>query len=281
MRCGTSEDDVIDVGAIADGLVRDPAGYWKAPSAEAVSYPAEDSDVCFQVEETSFWFAHRNRAITAVADRFPPRGAIVDIGGGNGFVAKALADRGHDVVLVEPSPDGAAHAVSRGLRHVVCGTLAAARFHPATFGAAGLFDVVEHIEDDVAFLRSLRPLLAGDAPVYVTVPAYRSLWSVDDDAAGHFRRYSRGTLSAAFAAAGFDVVFSTYFFAPLPLPILLLRSLPSRLGMRRRADATEIAREHGGGFGARLLRPLLDAELRRIARGRSIPFGASLLAVAV
>src|SRR5437660_4662019 len=203
MRRGTSKDDVIDVNAIADGLVYDPAGYWTAPSTEPVSYPAEDSDVCFGIEETSFWFAHRNRVITAVAERFPPRDAMVDVGGGNGFVAKALADRGHDVVLVEPSPDGAAHAVSRGVRHVVRGTLAAARFHAGTFGAAGLFDVVEHIDDAVAFLRSLRPLLTSDAPVYVTVPAYQSLWSVDDDAAGHFRRYRRGTLRAAFAAAGF------------------------------------------------------------------------------
>ena len=242
MRCGTSEDDVIDVDAIADGLVYDPAGYWTAPSTEAVSYPAEDSDVCFGIEETSLVRA-RNRVITAVAERFQPRGAMVDVGGGNGFVAKALTDRGHDVVLVEPSPRwggacGEPRPLPCGPRHarggaIPCrdlrrrGTVGCGRAHRRRRGVPSL--------PSAAF--------TSDAPVYVTVPAYQSLWSVDDDAAGHFRRYRRGTLRAVFAAAGFDVVFSTYFFAPFPLPILLLRALPSRFGMRRRSTRP-IAREH-------------------------------------
>jgi SAM-dependent methyltransferase len=146
--------------------------------------PPGDTDICFSVEESSFWFAHRNDIIAAAVKRFLPCGAIFDVGSGNAFVAKALADHGYEVVPIEPSREGAAHAGMRGLTNVICGTLGDARFHPPTLGAAGLFDVLEHIDDDVAFLHSIRPLLMDGAPLYLTVPAGPLLWSIDDEAAG-------------------------------------------------------------------------------------------------
>ena len=275
---------MIDLGAIADGIVRTPSGIWEPRSSSAgrVSYPEEGSDLCFSVEESSFWFRHRNAVIAAAVKRFPPRGALFDVGGGNGVVANALKDLGCDVVLVEPSRDGAANAKSRGIENVVCGTLADARFRPGTLGAAGLFDVVEHIEDDVAFLSALRPLLMDDAPVFLTVPAGASLWSADDEAAGHFRRYRRRTLTAVLDAAGFDVLYLTYFFVLLTVPIALFRALPSRFGRRRAVDEQSIGKEHGtnGVVSRKLIDGLFAGETGIISRGHSLPFGASILAVA-
>ncbi|HXH41297.1 MAG TPA: class I SAM-dependent methyltransferase [Thermoanaerobaculia bacterium] len=275
---------MIDLAVIADGLVRTGAGLWETrDSSEGVlSYPSGDTDLCFGVEESSFWFAHRNEVISAAVARFPPRGAVFDIGGGNGFVAKALADRGYEVVLVEPSRDGTLHAVGRGLMNVVSGTLADARFHHGTFGAAGLFDVIEHVEDDVAFLRALRPLLMEDAPLYLTVPAGQWLWSVDDEAAGHFRRYRRRTIAAALGAAGFEVLYVTCFFGLLTLPVALFRALPTRFGLRRPVDEGSIGREHAanGGVGRKILARLLASETGIVTRGFSLPFGTSILVVA-
>ena len=274
---------MIDLAAISDGLIRDTAGRWVPTDAsgEAISYPSDGANLCFGVEDASFWFAHRNDVIAETVNRFPPKGAIFDIGGGNGFVAKGLAERGFEVVLVEPSRDATAHAVSRALTNVVCGTVADARFHPGTLGAAGLFDVIEHIEDDVGFLRGLRPLLMADAPLYFTVPAFETLWSVDDDEAGHFRRYRRRTLAATLDAAGFDLIYATYIFAFLLPGIALLRSLPSRLGLRRPLDEQSIAKEHDVPRWSRaLVAPFLSTERRLIRRGFELPFGASILAVA-
>jgi len=274
---------MIDLGAIANGLVRDEAGRWVTDDAvgEAISYPSDGAHLCLGIEESSFWFAHRNDVIAEAVSRFPPKGAFFDIGGGNGFVAMGLAERGHEVVLVEPGADATTHAVRRGLENVVCGTLAAARFHPRTLGAAGLFDVIEHLQDDVAFLRALHPLLMPDAPLFLTVPAFASLWSVEDDEAGHFRRYRRRTLTAALEAAGFEVLYMTYIFTFLPPAIAIFRVLPSRLGLRRATTASVIAREHGGsGWGRALVAPLLAAERLLIGRGYSLPIGASILAVA-
>lgn len=53
-------------------LRRDPDGYWIAREQPAVSYPEGDSDLCFGIEEGSFWFRHRNAVLIETVRRAPP-----------------------------------------------------------------------------------------------------------------------------------------------------------------------------------------------------------------
>ena len=115
-------------------------------------------------------------------------GPIFDVGGRNGFVAKELLDAGLDVVLVEPGPAGAMNAKKRGGAHVICSTTHTAQFKSGSIPAIGLFDVVEHIEDNIGFLKHLSELLVPGGMLYLSVPAYQFLWSLEDVKAGHFKR---------------------------------------------------------------------------------------------
>ena len=81
-----------------------------------------------------------------VVERFRPQGTIVDIGGGNGFVAGKLVQAGFPTVVVEPGETGARNAARRGVTTVICATLEAAHFRAASVPAACVFDVLEHIE---------------------------------------------------------------------------------------------------------------------------------------
>ena len=270
---------MIDLAALAPSLRLDPAGYWSAPGSDAVSYPAEGNDFCFAVEEASFWFAHRNRAIAEAMRAFPPAdGPVFDVGAGNGFVAAALQAEGFEVVAVEPNEAGAANAVRRGVSPVVRGTLESAGFRDATAGAIGLFDVVEHIDRDREFMLSLRRYLRPGGRVYLTAPAFPALWSDEDVHAGHFRRYTVASLGALLRGSGFEVEYATYFFSPLPLPIFFLRALPSRLV--KRTTPAEPRHRVGGKRTRAAMERLLRFELARIRRRAAIPFGSSCLAVA-
>lgn len=171
---------VIDPRTLAGNLDLAPDGLWWPRSRSRVDYPDEGNAFCFQVEDQSFWFQHRNRCILAAVARFPPPGPVFDIGGGNGFVARALTQAGHPAVVVEPGPVGARNAQARGLSPVICSTLDDAGFHPGALPAAGLFDVLEHIEDDRGVLRRLASLVRPGGRLYVTVPAYQWLWSGED-----------------------------------------------------------------------------------------------------
>ncbi len=141
------------VEEISQNLYFDENGYWKSRSAKDISYPSDSNEQCAEIEENSFWFNHRNSSIITVVRNFPPAGTILDIGGGNGYVAKGLIDAGFDCVLIEPGVAGASRAVERGIPDVICATIESAEFRPHSIPSVGLFDVIEHIEDDLSFLK--------------------------------------------------------------------------------------------------------------------------------
>jgi SAM-dependent methyltransferase len=269
----------LDLTLFADGLQRHPDGIWRGRGAEPVSYPTAGNSDCFAVEDDSFWFAHRNKCLIALLQRFPVNGSLFDIGGGNGFVAAALQSKGGlSVVVVEPGADGVRHAKGRGLRTVVQATLKAARFRDGSLPAVGFFDVMEHIQDEQGFLGEVRRCLAIVGRIYLTVPAGRWLWSDADVQAGHFRRYTFASLRRALECAGFRPLFMSKFFSPLPLPLFLSRTLPSFFG-HRRLPGQSYSRQHLPR-GQTLMGRVWQWELARLACGRCIPCGTSCLAVA-
>ena len=251
-----------------------------------ISYPADGHAHCLEVDETSFWYRHRNRCLIETLKAFPPAGAFFDIGGGNGAVAIALQRAGWPLCLVEPIAAGARHARRRGVTRVICASLEQCAVRDGSIQAAGLFDVLEHLPDDVAFLARLRALLAPGARLYVTVPAFAALWSSHDELVGHFRRYDARTLRGRVEEAGFRVEYVSYLFAPLPLTVFALRVLPERLWPRLRAARLAARerrmREHlpNRRWLGRALEALLGFETGAIRRGLSLPFGSSVLLVA-
>ena len=275
---------MIDLRDVAASLQLGDDGIWVAGTKSDVSYPASGNEFCAEIEAGSFWFEHRNRCLLAALERFPPGGALFDIGGGNGFVALAIQSAGFEVVLVEPGPDGTANARRRGIHNVVCSTLEDAGFQDGKLAAVGLFDVLEHIENDRRFLTSIRRYLARQGRLYLTVPALAALWSQEDVDAGHYRRYAAGGLKRLLAETGYEVEYLTYLFRWLPPAILLARALPYRLGVRRaQAELIERAREHhqaGGSMSRTVLTRLLSRELALVRAGRRLSLGSSCLAVA-
>lgn len=268
------------VNQVTSNLEPGEDGIWFSRNSSDVSYPSSGNEDCFEIEESSFWFQHRNRCLVACVKAFPPSGPIVDIGGGNGFVSQGLQASGWETVVVEPGRAGAFHARRRGLEQVICSTLEDAGFREHSLPAVGVFDVIEHIQEDRQFLSKLRRLLVQAGRIYITVPAYSWLWSSDDAFAGHYRRYTLASLRSALDGSGFDVEFASYIFGLLPLPVLLVRSIPSKLGLRSK-ELPNSARQHRLSAPIRTLADLaFHWELRAIEQRRSIPFGGSCLVVA-
>jgi SAM-dependent methyltransferase len=266
----------------ARSLTRSDDGIWIGTSDSSTSFVEEMHDLCADLEDGSFWFQHRNRCIVEMVRRHRPSGPIVDLGGGNGYVTRGLREAGIEALVMEPGHAGARNAQRRGLAPVIRGTLGASGFPPESLPAVGLFDVVEHLPDDRAFLREVHQFLIRDGLVYLTVPAYQWLWSNEDEEAGHFRRYTLRTIRHTLRDSGFRVIFSTYFFFPLPGPILLFRAIPTRLGRKSQLVSHEGAHQSARrpSLGARLLKLILNPEPACIKHGISIPFGGSCLVAA-
>jgi SAM-dependent methyltransferase len=260
-----------------------PDGIWRTSASARVSFPDDGNRLCFVIEDSSFWFRHRRNCLLALLERFPPPGTFFDVGGGNGYLSSAVQNAGRQVVLIEPGEDGARNAQTRGVQHILCGRLEDAGFQPATLPAIGLFDVLEHIEDDRAFLQLCRSLQPPGARLYLTVPAFQLLWSGEDELAGHYRRYRRAELIALLEAAGYEIEFSSYLFEFLVLPVLALRTIPYRLGIRRRRETEAGVRaDHATprGVGRALLNRLMQRELAAMKRQHPLRSGTSIVLVA-
>jgi len=276
---------MMDIQEISTNLTLGPDEIWYSQDCHEISYPPDGNEACATIEDTSFWFRHRNNCILSVVITYPPhdKGTIFDIGGGNGFVAMALAASGFDVVLMEPGRTGAFNAKSRGVDTVICATPETAKLKSHSLSAIGLFDVVEHIEDDLAFLRTLHGLLRSQGRLYITVPAYSFLWSGEDESAGHYRRYDRKRICSVIENAGFEVDFFSYMFRFLPIPIAFFRALPYRIGvMHSKEKARKLAQDHAaqGGLTSRILDLMLHSEVENLKRKKSLRFGGSCLVVA-
>jgi SAM-dependent methyltransferase len=87
-----------------------------------------------------------------------------------------------------------------------------------------LFDVLEHVEDDAAFLKACLFYLKPGGRIIVNVPARMELFSNYDRIVGHVRRYTMQTLRQCGNSAGLDVEQISYWGLPL-YPVLLLRRI--------------------------------------------------------
>ena len=103
-----------------------------------------------------------------------------------------------------------------------------------------MLDVIEHVEDDVAFVAAtVDDLLVEGGFVLVSVPAYQSLYSSHDRMLHHFRRYSPDACRRLLEHAGLAVLSSGGLFFSL---------LPARVGQVL-VERVRPVRSFSGGVG--------------------------------
>jgi SAM-dependent methyltransferase len=135
-----------------------------------------------------------------------------------------------------------------------------------------LLDVIEHVENDRAFLQALLDRLQTGATVIITVPAFRFLWSWWDTALGHFRRYRKVDIERLASGLPVQVVEINYLFPEMVLPGLIRKykpAAPSHPGSRAEFPTLP-----------RLLNQLLTLlGTPSVKLRRWVPVGSSLIAV--
>jgi hypothetical protein len=207
-----------------------------------LSYPSIGNDDCFLLEENSQWFQARNKVLEETLIDFQFDGDFIDVGAGNGyqlsFFQKGIFNRlGIKSGLCEPGVVGCTNATNRGVENVYCCIFDELPIEEFKIGAIGLFDVIEHIEDDVSFLKDIVNRVPNGTKIYITVPALKSLWSAEDEYAGHFRRYNRSDVKRIIDNTNLKFIYSSYFFSYYVPFVWLLRVLPEKMGKKYTNDA--------------------------------------------
>ena len=80
-----------------------------------------------------------------------------------------------------------------------------------SFDSVAYINVLEHIEDDVASLIAAQKTLKANGHIIVFVPALPFLYSELDKSVGHFRRYTKSSLTDVANRADLEIEFIKYF----------------------------------------------------------------------
>jgi len=234
------------------------------------------------VEGRHFWFRARREVILDALKAAVPdwrERPLFDVGCGTGGLLAFLAAAG---VPIAGACDVYVDALKAARARVDAPLILVDEGGPPPLAPGqrllGMFDVLEHIDDDEATLRWVRSVLAPGGVIVLTVPAHPFLFGDMDRLAHHRRRYRRRELGTKLEAAGFEVLRLTHFMAPLVPLLALTRGLrAARPGPRTMPGHDAEMRVVPVVNGA--MRLVLSAE-RLWLRGLDLPLGSSVIAVA-
>ena len=234
--------------------------------------------ILFRVEQSHWWHIGRRKILAGfveeicrrITDRRP---RILDVGCGTGANLLMLSKFG-DAEGVDVSEDALEFCRERGLDKVRLGAAEQLPYEDNTFDLVTAFDVVEHLDDDLAGLREMQRVLRPGGRVLLFVPTFMFLWGLQDDVSNHRRRYRLPQLRRVLEQAGFEIERTTYANITFFAPILLIRKL-------MRLTGTQAASENNINVSALngILGRVFGAE-GTVLRYINLPFGVSGLCVA-
>jgi len=192
---------------------------------------------------------------------------VLDVGAGDAYVAQAILERmpsahvvAYDAAYTGDELDalnaGGAPATARDdgagpraaearPRHGSALRLEAVRELPrGPFDVALLLDVLEHVDDDRAFLATVSDTLAPDGAAIISVPAWPRLMSGRDIKLRHRRRYTPARMRSVIEACGLRVERGGGLFHSLLAPRAVDVVVRNKLGLIE--NDAEIARWRAG-----------------------------------
>jgi SAM-dependent methyltransferase len=158
------------------------------------------------VRRHPWWHARAKLAMAVLRQHgLAPPAVVLDVGCGWGVNLDALESAGYTATGLDISRQ-ILERIDHPGRHLIEADLnqpLPAQGQGAE--AALVLDVIEHVDDDTAFLRCCAQLLRPGGLALVSVPARPDLFSEFDSVQGHRRRYLPDRLKLAFVGTGLDV----------------------------------------------------------------------------
>jgi SAM-dependent methyltransferase len=190
-----------------------------------------------------------------------PAGRFIEIGPGSGEVTNLLLDAGWTGTAYDLSESVAAGLTCRFAPAIAAGRLSVVHcdyLRAASRPAADLVIscmVMEHFDDndERRFMRVSADNLSKGGRMIGLVPASPAHWGIEDDIAGHCRRYTRSALGQLATACGWRLTDIAGLTFPLSNVLLPLSNC-----LVRRAETSKLA--------------LTASERTRLSGQREVPF---------
>lgn len=281
-KCGTEFNDINLICPVCNESPVINDGY-KCFSLDSVKSGNGFDESLFSklsvIEERNFWFKTRNKLIIwSLKNFFPEAKSFLEIGCGTGFVLSGIEKAYPQLNLFgsELFCEGLKYA-SKRVKNCELFQMDARNIpFKNEFDIIGAFDVLEHLKEDEEVLAQLYKAVTNQGGIILTVPQHEFLWSQEDDAACHVRRYNVKDLIKKVEQSGFQVKFVTSFVS-LVFPFMLISRFSKKINKKNSDSMSEFRIPR---FINNILEEILLFEQKLINRGIRFPFGGSLLLIA-
>lgn len=235
----------------------------------------------YELERNNWWFRARQEIIRTQIIKLTqgkPNINILNVGVATGASSIMLAEFGK-VKSIEFDTDCFEFVKEKLDIDIEQGSVLELQFESNTFDLVCAFDVIEHVEnDELAAIEMMRVCKPGGF-VFVTVPAFMSLYGKHDIVNHHFRRYQSDGLKKLFSEKG-SLIYNTYFNAVLFIPIFLVRMF------NKLVPGVLKSKGSGSDFGMiqsklldRLFYKIFMMENNPLKKGFKFPFGVSAMLI--
>ena len=123
---------------------------------------------------------------------------------------------------------------------VLAGDATSLPFAEGQFDIVLATDTIEHIDDDRKALQEIHRILVPGGYAMIAVPAFASLWGLQDVVAHHKRRYRTADLTEKIQSSGLEIQQVYYFNYLLFVPIWFARQVIKMLRIKRASEASSI-----------------------------------------
>jgi SAM-dependent methyltransferase len=134
---------------------------------------------------------------------------FLEVGCGAGMLSLRLMERGWTGVgldfsgaALEQAKVNLARFIGDGRYRLVASNIFDLELPNAKFDLGLSIMVMEHVEDDVAFVRRIADFVKPGGVIIVGAPGRRDRWGIEDETVGHLRRYERADMKAVLLEAG-------------------------------------------------------------------------------
>jgi SAM-dependent methyltransferase len=230
-----------------------------------------------EVEANHWWFVGRRQLFSKIVRSLPlnQQADALDIGTSTGTNLRMLRELGFTrVVGLDNSDVAIRFCAEKSLGKVEKGDACKLPFADNRFNLILATDVIEHVDDDVGALREMLRVLAPGGHVLITVPAFMSLWGLQDDVAQHRRRYRMRGLLERVELAGLKSRNAFYFNFLLFLPIWAARKIIRVLGVKLESE-----NQVNSYWINKILSAVMSLDIS-LSPALSPPFGVSALVLA-
>lgn len=232
-----------------------------------------------ELQKNGWWFGNaRNKLVGALTEKYIPGYAnkkALDVGCSEGAFLDYLSDKKIDVKAIDIDNNAIEFCRERGYGDQVnYGSLLDIPYKDKTFDIVFLLDIVEHIKDDSKAISEVNRVLGLQGSAVIIVPAYQWLWSQNDVAYHHQRRYSVRQIKELVKSKDFRITFIG-FFNTILFPVFVIFTMLSKF-TRQKPDST-VLKPVPKPLNYLLARIMQFERWLIIKAGIKLPFGSSII----